>query len=159
MATSKAETITPPPGTDQSPQPQEPGKHSMEEAAILGHIHELLGGHEQFSAVLLNEALSDEQKARQMAIIESARMLIARIRKGENAPDGHALTSEDFFAYQDAHFDDPDYAFLIDLHPGLNSNGWRLLLAEMDPVKWGKSIERPMAFDVHATISKRSAKS
>lgn len=76
--------------------------------------------------------------------------IVEQIR--ERIRSGWSLT--DLLTYQDEHFEESTYEFLTDGYPGLNVNGWKVLMAIIDPLGQGRNIER--SSDVRAPISRRS---
>lgn len=48
--------------------------------------------------------------------------------------------SAEFLDFQLTVIDNPDYIFLQQPYPGLNTNGWGVLLAMLDPLKFGRHI-------------------
>lgn len=149
----KKPEIVPPqsPETGSALTPQtakEEAKYTAEEAAVLGRIKDIING--DFFHHVTQEPVSETNKESPSAIVVRTRSFIAKIRLDKR-------DAQEFFTYQDEHFDDPEYAFLKDLYPGLNVNGWRVLMAELDPKKYGIAIARK-EFQVRGTISQRSAK-
>lgn len=69
-----------------------------------------------------------------LAIVAELRKLAEDIRGGTKA-------MEDFWTYQNRHIDDPAYEFLGEIHPGLNFAGWRVFMALIDPLGYGRDIE------------------
>lgn len=88
--------------------------------------------------------LNNDRLAR-LSIVEQMR---------ENIRSG--WTMKDLLGYQDEHFEDSRCTFLAEAYPGLNVNGWKVLMAIVDPFGHGRIIERSSG--VRAPISKRSAK-
>lgn len=66
-------------------------------------------------------------------ILAALRLRVDAIRNGNE-------TIEDFLRFQESVFGSRDYTFLQDPHPGLNVNGWRILLAMADPLTYGRNI-------------------
>lgn len=122
--------------------------YSIEESTVLGRIKDIING--DFFHHLPAEAVHESNKQSPAAIVCEVRALVAKIRVEKRDP-------QEFFAYQDVHFGDPHYAFLEEPYPGLNVNGWRVFMAELDPVKYGVAITRK-EFQIRGTISQRSAK-
>ncbi len=95
--------------------------------------------------------ISDEPieaiRIHRLAIITDLRKMVKDIRGGTK-------TMNDFWTYQDTYIDDPAYGFLADFHPGLNVAGWRVVMALIVPLKYGRSIEA--SSNVRGTISRRS---
>lgn len=73
-------------------------------------------------------------KIPRLAIVEELRNLAEEIRNGDK-------TINDFWAYQEDHMSDPTYQFLSDSHPGLNVVGWRVIMALIDPLRYGWDIK------------------
>ncbi len=122
--------------------------YTPEEAVVIGYMKNLMGGEPYHT--METALLPAEMKARRTMIIEEITSLTDRIRRKE-------LTIDKFFSYQDAHLEESDYQFLSQPHPGLNVTGWRVFMACIDPLRYGKTIDRSMA-TVRGTISHRSAK-
>lgn len=122
--------------------------YTTEELVVLGRIKDILNG--DFFHHLPTEAITESNKETPTAIVNEARALIAKIRKEKR-------DQKEFFTYQDEHFDNPHYAFLEEEYPGLNVNGWRVLMAELNPIKYGTAIQRK-DYHIYGTISQRSAK-
>lgn len=72
-------------------------------------------------------------KIPRLAIVGELRNLADEIREGRK-------TIDDFWAYQEAHIADSDHEFLGKTHPGLNVVGWRVILAFIDPLAYGRDI-------------------
>ncbi len=72
-------------------------------------------------------------KIPRLAIVEGLRMLAEEIR-------GDEKSMVDFWTYQEEHIGDPDYGFLGEIHPGLNVTGWRVMMALIDPLQYGRDI-------------------
>jgi len=100
--------------------------YEPEESEILTRMKNLMGG----------EAFHTETDTERLHIIDELRVLVQKIRNNEVKPD-------DFFAFQDKHFDNPKYAFLSAELPGINIVGWRVFMALMDPLQYGKTIGPP----------------
>lgn len=49
---------------------------------------------------------------------------------------------EDFLHFQEGVINLHEYAFLSETYPGLNVNGWRIFLAKIDPLTYGRAIHR-----------------
>ncbi len=49
---------------------------------------------------------------------------------------------ENFLHFQDSVINLSEYAFLSETYPGLNVNGWRIFLAKIDPLTYGRQIHR-----------------
>lgn len=60
----------------------------------------------------------------------------------------------DLGEYLDQHFEDADHQFLSERYRGLNVNGWSVFMAVIDPIGYGRKIER--SSDVRVSISRRS---
>lgn len=97
-----------------------------------------------------DESIPEDERDKRIKIVSSLMELVTGIRLKK-------ADSSAFFDYQDIHFDEPDYTWLQELHPGVNVNGWRVIMALMDPLKYGENIDRPMQ-QVLGTITRRSAK-
>lgn len=72
-------------------------------------------------------------KIPRLAIVEELRNLAEEIREG-------GKTIDDFWAYQEKHISDSDHQFLSEIHPGLNVVGWKVILAFIDPLTYGRDI-------------------
>lgn len=72
-------------------------------------------------------------KIPRLAIVEELRKLVEEIREGEK-------TINDFWEYQEKHIQDPAHQFLTEIHPSLNVVGWRVILAFVDPLTYGRDI-------------------
>lgn len=86
-------------------------------------------------------------KIPRLSIVEDLRQMVRDIHAGEK-------TIGDFWVYQDLHIDDPGYSFLGEQHPGLNVSGWRVFMALIDPLTYGRNIQ--VADGSRAPISRRS---
>lgn len=91
--------------------------------------------------------LSPQVKERRMAIVSEVRGWVESIHKREASLD-------DFLRYQDEKLENPEFLFLGESYPGLNVAGWRVILALIDPLKYGRNIQS--FTEITATISKRS---
>jgi hypothetical protein len=123
--------------------------YSMDELMILAKMETCMNG-KPFHYLNIDTTILPDDKLRRKEIISELTTLFINIRlkkKEESA----------FFDYQNLHFDAPDYAWLQQQHPGVNVNGWRVVMALMDPLKYGQKIDHPIQ-QVRATISQRSAK-
>ncbi len=123
--------------------------YSVEELMILAKIQVLMNGR-PFQYLEKDDSISDDERGKRSKIASSLMELVADIRSKK-------ADSSAFFDYQDIHFDEPEHAWLQELHPGVNVNGWRVIMTIMDPVKYGEKIDRPRQ-QVVATITKRSAR-
>lgn len=72
-------------------------------------------------------------KIPRLAIIEELRKLADEIGDGKKS-------IEDFWEYQEEHMGNPDHQFLNEGHPGLNVVGWKVILASIDPLTYGRNI-------------------
>lgn len=66
--------------------------------------------------------------------------IVAELRKMAEDIRGGTKTMEDFWTYQEDHINDPAYEFLGEIHPGLNFAGWRVVMALIDPLGYGRDI-------------------
>lgn len=120
------------------------GKTLEDQLEIVRQSNLLRGA---FDYIADDRFLSPEVRERRMAIMGEIRGWVERIHKREALLD-------DFLAYQDEKFENPEFRFLGEVYPGLNVAGWRVILALIDPMKYGRNIQSYTK--VTATISKRS---
>lgn len=120
------------------------GKTLEDQLEIVRQSNLLRGA---FDYIADDSFLSPEVRERRMAIVSEVRGWVAKIHTREASLD-------DFFAYQDDKLDKPEFLFLGQVYPGLNVAGWRVILALIDPLKYGRSIQSYT--EITATISKRS---
>lgn len=95
--------------------------------------------------------ISDEPieaiRIHRLAIITDLRQMAEDIGRGTK-------TMNDFWTYQDIYIDDPVYGFLSEIHPGLNVAGWRVVMALIDPLTYGRAVQG--SSDIPGRISRRS---
>ena len=141
MATLTKETA---PKIIRIPSPEEVKRnYSGAEQEIITNITSLISG-EPFHFLDTDTSLPEDIRLRKKEIRSALTTLVTDIRL-KKKPES------ELFDYQDLHFEDSDHAWLSELHPGLNVNGWRVFMAEMNPLKFGQNIERPMA-KFHSTF-------
>jgi hypothetical protein len=138
---------------DTSARPSPAGEqkfYSMEEQLILARM-EMLMNAKPFHYLDIDTLIPQADKLKKKAIVLALNTLVTDIRLKKK--EGSALLE-----YQDIHFDEPDHAWLRELHPGVNVNGWRVFMVLMDPLRYGQNLNRPEQ-QVRGTITRRSAKS
>lgn len=123
--------------------------YSTDEQVIIKKMESLMNG-APFHYLEKDESISGDERDTRRQIISSLNNLILNIRSKK-------ADLKEFFDYQDMHFDAPDHAWLQTEHPGVNVTGWRVVMVLMDPLTYGKGLDRPIQ-TVHGTISQRSAK-
>lgn len=123
--------------------------YSMEEQEVLVKMEIFMNG-KPFHFLDIDTSIPEPERRKRKAIAEKLTSLVLGIRRKE--AEGSAL-----FDYQDIHFDEQDHTWLQEVHPGVNVNGWRVMMILMDPLKYGKGLDHPLE-QVHAPISKRSGK-
>lgn len=132
-----------------SPPAGEQKPYSVEELKILAKMELIMNGR-PFQYLDKDTSISEDDREKRKAIVSELTGLVTGIRSKKT--EANAL-----FDYQDIHFDEPDYQWLQEQHPGVNVNGWRVFMALMDPLKYGENIDRSIQ-KVLGTITKRSAK-
>lgn len=141
MATPIKETA---PKIIRIPSPEEvKRKYSEAELEIITKITSMISG-ESFHYLDRDTTSPEDVRVRMKEIISTLATLVTDIRL-KKKPES------ELFDYQDLHFEDSDHAWLSELHPGLNINGWRVFMAEMSPLKFGQNVERPLA-KFHSTF-------
>jgi len=123
--------------------------YSMDEQMILAKMETFMNGR-PFHHLDIDTSIPQADKLKRKAIVSVLTTLVTDIRLKKK--EGSAL-----FDYQDLHFEEPDYTWLQELHPGVNVNGWRVIMIRMDPLKYGQNIDHPLQ-NVRGTITNRSAK-
>lgn len=137
------------PAKERTPDASGVSPYSLEEQTVLAKIKTFMNG-EPFHYLNTNASLSNAERLKRQTTVATLKQLVTDIRlkkKDENA----------LFDYQDDHFDEADYTWLQELHPGVNVTGWRVFMILMDPVKYGQGLDHPEQ-QVRGTISQRSAK-
>jgi hypothetical protein len=147
MATPVKETV--PEATPISPPTGGEKLYSMEELIILAKMEVVMNG-APFHYLDTDTSIPEDDREKRKAIVSALTGLVTDIRSKK-------AESSALFDYQDRHFDEPEYKWLQEHYPGLNVNGWRVFIALIDPLKYGKDIDRA-AQQVLGTISKRSAR-
>jgi hypothetical protein len=147
MATPVKE-ITPDTSSPSSPAGEQK-LYSMDEQTILAKMEMLMNG-KPFHYLDRDTLISEQERAKRKAIVEKLTSVVLGIRY--KSAEGNTL-----FDYQDLHFDEPDHAWLQEKHPGVNVSGWGVIMILMDPLKYGKNLDRPLQ-QVLGTITRRSAK-
>lgn len=132
------------------PVQEKKASYTSEQIIEIARVHDLTqGAFKYLERPSQNFTEGRRVKARQ--IVENLKSMVEGIRVKKR-------TIDDFFAYQDAHYEDSDHFFLNEVQPGLTANGWMIFLAMVDPVKYGGKIQRTTV-EFSGTISHRSAKS
>lgn len=88
----------------------------------------------QGSFTYICDELEVRVKILRLAIVAELRNMADEIRGGKK-------TIEAFWTYQEEHIDDPAYEFLGKIHPGLNVAGWRVFMALIDPLAYGRDVK------------------
>lgn len=118
---------------------------SPEDKAELERQRNLLHG----SFAYISEEKEETVRIPRLAIVVELRKMADDIHDGTKM-------MEDFWTYQELHIDDPAYEFLSENHPGLNVAGWRVFMALIDPLAYGREIQA--AGRTRGSISRRSRK-
>ena len=143
MATPIKETKS-----DASPEGEEKF-YSMDEVIILTKMETFMNG-KPFHFLDQETSVSEQERDRRKVIVSELTGIVTDIRLKKTE-------ERTLFEYQDVHFDEPEYAWLQELHPGVNVSGWGVVMILMNPMTYGKNIDRPVQ-NVHGTITQRSAK-
>ncbi len=75
---------------------------------------------------------SDPKK---VAILSGLKMQVNAIHRKEK-------TVDDLLKFQETVYGTLDYAFLEYQHEGFNANGWKIILATADPLRFGRDIHQ-----------------
>lgn len=93
--------------------------------------------------------IPDSTMKRRREIIDEVQALVENILGDRNKREKH-FTVEDFYSFNDAHWEMPDYAFLQEQPETINVNAWRFFAGLLNPVDIGIKIG-PSEAVVHAT--------
>lgn len=91
--------------------------------------------------------LTSQEKERRLLKTGELRGLIREIKSG-------GKTMDEFWKFQEEKENMLDYLFFAETVEGLNVNLWRLALAQINPLKFGKGVDR--SHRIKGTIGKRS---
>lgn len=100
-----------------------------------------------YSFIRRDPILTAEEKERRLLKVGELKGWTDEVRTGRKS-------MVEFWKLQEEKENMPDYLFFAETVEGLTVNWWRLALAQIDPLKFGKGVDR--SDRIKATIGKRS---
>ena len=101
------------------------------------------------SFIRRDSKLTPEEKEHHLLKLNELMDFASEVKSGKK-------TMDEFWEFQETRLEMPDYIFLSETVEGLTTNWWRLIMAQIDPLKDGPAIQ--VSYQVRGTIGKRSAK-